>query len=55
MTYEQARQLVIALIASGRLPISSFNVHNQKGWANEVREEVEKYIDLFVNSQTTEK
>lgn len=30
MSYEQARELVIALIASGRLPMPSFDAHEQK-------------------------
>lgn len=51
MSYEQARELVLALIASGRLPVPSFNVHNQKAWANEMKEVVETYISLLMKAE----
>ena len=50
MSYEEARELVIALIASGRLPMPSFDAHEQKGWADDVKKTVETYISLLMKS-----
>lgn len=54
MSYEQARELVLALIASGRLPVSSFDVHKQKDWAIEVLNEINNYIKLFTEAKSSE-
>lgn len=51
MSYEQARELVLALIASGRLPVPSFDVHNQKEWADDTRKVVETYVSLLMNAR----
>lgn len=51
MSYEQARELVLALIASGRLPVPSFDVHDQKAWANETKKVVETYISLLMKAE----
>lgn len=47
MKEEEARRLVYALIASGRLPIPTFDVHNQEEWAAEVKQCVDNYIRQF--------
>lgn len=48
MKEEDARRLVYALIASGRLPMPSFDVQNQEQWAAEVKQCVDNYVRLFM-------
>lgn len=47
MKEEDARRFVYALIASGRLPMPSFDVQNQEQWAAEVKQCVDNYVRLF--------
>ena len=49
MKEEEARQIVYALIASGRLPMPSFDVHNQVEWAKEVKKCVDNYVRQLTN------
>lgn len=50
MTEEEVKSLVLALIASGRLPVSSCTRPDEE-WAEEVLSEVEAYVRLFLRAQ----
>lgn len=47
MSIEEAKKLVLALIASGRLPMPSFDVHNPEEWSDETRKMFEYYVRLI--------
>lgn len=50
MTEEEVKSLVLALIASGRLPVSSCT-RPDEAWAADVLNEVEAYVRLFLRAQ----
>ncbi len=50
LTEEEVKQLVLALIASGRIPVSTYTRPDEE-WAAEVLSEVEAYIRLFLRAQ----
>lgn len=51
MEKKEAFEVVLALIASGRLPMPSFDVQNQENWAVEVKKCVAQYVMLLETSQ----
>lgn len=55
MSYDQCRELVLALITSGRLPVTSFDPKNQSPneWASEVLGEFNKYVELFTKAEAS--
>lgn len=49
MKEEDVKQLVLALIAAGRIPTTSYERPDQE-WAGEVIEEFENYVRLFTEA-----
>lgn len=49
MKEEDVKQLVLALIAAGRIPTTSYERPDQE-WADEVLEEFENYVRLFTDA-----
>lgn len=49
MKEEDVKQLVLALIAAGRIPTTSYEKPDQE-WAEEVLKEFENYVRLFTEA-----
>ena len=50
LSEEETRKLVLALIAAGKLPVSSYGRPDEE-WAAEVLKEFEAYVRLFLRAQ----